>query len=142
MANFNRVILMGNLTRDPQLRSTNNGGTVADLSLAVNRTWKDKNGKKQEEVTYVPITLWGRTAEVAAEYSRKGSQVLIEGRLKLDQWEDRNTGDKRQRLSVVGESYTMIGGRTPQGDRQQHDGPDNGGYGDPAAGIPDDETPF
>lgn len=142
MANFNRVILMGNLTRDPQLRSTNNGGTVADLSLAVNRTWKDKNGKKQEEVTYVPITLWGRTAEVAAEYSRKGSQVLIEGRLKLDQWEDRNTGDKRQRLSVVGESYKMIGGKMPQGDRQQNYGSEDGGYGDPAAGIPDDEAPF
>ena len=142
MANFNRVILMGNLTRDPQLRTTGNGGTVADLSLAVNRTWKDKNGKKQEEVTFVPITLWGRTAEVAAEYSRKGSQVLIEGRLKLDQWEDRNTGYKRQRLSVVGESYTMIGGRMPHGDRQQHDGPDDGGYGDPAAGQADDETPF
>lgn len=142
MANFNRVILMGNLTRNPQLRSTNNGGTVADLSLAVNRIWKDKNGKKQEEVTFIPITLWGRTAEVAAEYSRKGSQVLIEGRLKLDQWEDRNTGDKRQRLSVVGESYTMVGGRKSPEDRQQSDGHDDSGYGDPAAGIPDDETPF
>lgn len=145
MASFNRVILMGNLTRDPQVRRTNGGTAVAEVSLAINRSWFDKSSNsRKEEVTYVSVTLWGRMAEVAEEYSRKGSSVLIEGRLKLDQWEDRDTGEKRQRLNVIGESYTMLGGkRSPGDDRQGGAGShDDGDGASPAGSYDEQDVPF
>lgn len=112
MASFNKVILMGNLTRDVELRHVGSGTAVAELGVATTRTWYDKNaGEKKEETTFVDVTLWGRTAEVAAEYLSKGSKVLIEGRLQLDQWEDKETGKKRSKLRVVGESMTMVGSK-------------------------------
>ena len=132
MASFNKVILVGNLTRDPQVRYTPAGMAVADVGLAVNRTWFDKQAnQKKEEVTFVDVTLWGRTAEIAGEYLAKGRQVLIEGRLKLDQWDDKQTGQKRSRLTVVGEEMTMLGSREGGGggrgaSPQMHDG-DAGG---------------
>ena len=120
MASFNRVILMGNLTRDPQVRYTPGGQAVSEIGLAVNRTWFDKNAnQKKEEVTFVDVTLWGRTAEIAGEYLSKGRPVLIEGRLQLDQWDDRETGQKRSKLRVVAENLTMLGSR--------QDGPGGGG---------------
>lgn len=104
MSSFNKVILMGNLTRDPQVRYTPSGSAVAEIGLAVNRTWFDKaSNSRKEEVTFVDVTLWGRTAEVAGEYLSKGRPVLIEGRLQLDQWEDKESGQKRSKLRVVGE---------------------------------------
>lgn len=110
MASFNKVILVGNLTRDPELRHTPGGSAVCEIGLAVNRQWFDKaRNEKKEEVTFVDVTLWGRTGEVASEYLSKGKQVLIEGRLQLDQWEDKQTGQKRSKLRVVGESMTMLG---------------------------------
>ena len=116
MASFNKVILVGNLTRDPQVRYTPAGMAVADVGLAVNRTWFDKQAnQKKEEVTFVDVTLWGRTAEIAGEYLAKGRQVLIEGRLKLDQWDDKQTGQKRSKLTVVGEEMTMLGSRQEGG---------------------------
>ena len=116
MASFNKVILVGNLTRDPQVRYTPAGMAVADVGLAVNRTWFDKQAnQKKEEVTFVDVTLWGRTAEIAGEYLAKGKQVLIEGRLKLDQWDDKQTGQKRSKLTVVGEEMTMLGTRQDGG---------------------------
>lgn len=116
MASFNKVILVGNLTRDPQVRYTPSGMAVADVGLAVNHTWFDKqSNQRKEEVTFVDVTLWGRTAEIAGEYLAKGRQVLIEGRLKLDQWDDKQTGQKRSKLCVVGENMTMLGNRQEGG---------------------------
>jgi single-strand DNA-binding protein len=109
-ASFNRVILIGNLTRDPELRYIPSGTPVTDIGLAVNDRRKTPNGEWVDEVTYVDVTLWARQAEVASEYLTKGSQVLIEGRLKLDTWET-NDGQKRSKLKVVGEMMRMLGGR-------------------------------
>ena len=111
MASFNRVILIGNLTRDIELRYLANGTAVTDIGLAVNEKRKNANGEWIEETTFVDVTLWGRTAEVASEYLSKGSPVFIEGRLKLDSWEDKQTGQKRSRLKVVGDRMQLIGAR-------------------------------
>jgi single-strand DNA-binding protein len=108
---------MGNLTRDPQVKYTPSGQAVSEIGLAVNRSWFDKNSnQRREEATFVDVTLWGRTAEIAGEYLVKGRQVLIEGRLQLDQWDDKETGQKRSKLRVVCENMTMVGGR-PEGGR-------------------------
>jgi single-strand DNA-binding protein len=117
MASFNRVILMGNLTRDVELKNLPNGSAVAQIGLAVNRTWFDKaSNQKKEEVTFVDVTLWGRDAEVAGEYLSKGKPVLIEGRLTLDTWDDKATGQKRSKLKVTGERVQLLGGK---GDRPE-----------------------
>lgn len=110
MASFNRVILMGNVTRDIELKYTQSQMAVTELGLAVNHRYKNTKGEWVEEVTFVDVTLWGRTAEVASEYLSKGAPVLIEGRLKLDSWESKE-GEKRSKLKVVGEFMQLIGGR-------------------------------
>jgi len=109
MASFNRVILVGNLTRDPELRYTPTNTPVTEIGLAVNDRRKNANGEWVDETTFVDVTLWARQAEVASEYLTKGSSVLIEGRLKLDTWE--TDGQKRSKLRVVGERMQMLGGR-------------------------------
>lgn len=109
MANFNRVILMGNITRDIELKYTQSGLAVTELGLAVNDKRKNQAGEWVEETTFVDVTLWGRTAEVASEFLSKGSPIFIEGRLKLDTWE--TEGQKRSKLRVVGERMQMIGSR-------------------------------
>ena len=158
MASFNRVILLGNVTRDLELRYTPSGLAVTDLGLAVNDKRKNAAGEFVEEVTFVDVTLWGRTAEVASEYLSKGSPVLIEGRLKLDSWEA-NDGQKRSKLKVVGEKMQLLGSRggggagggggsgggsrpTPQ--QEQEYGQDSYDAPPPApsAGPPDDDIPF
>lgn len=112
MASFNKVILLGNLTRDPQVKYTPSGTALAELGLAVNRSWFDKqSNSRREETTFVDVTLWGRDAEVAGEYLAKGRPVLIEGRLQLDTWDDKTTGQKRSKLRVVGERMQMLGSR-------------------------------
>ena len=111
MASFNKVILLGNLTRDPELKYTPKGTAIAQIGLAVNRSYSNEAGERIEETTFVDVELWGRTGEIANEYLRKGRQVLIEGRLKLDTWDDKQSGQKRSRLRVVGETMTMVGGR-------------------------------
>jgi single-strand DNA-binding protein len=111
MASFNKVILLGNLTRDPEIRYTPKGSAVCDLGLAVNRQYTLENGEKREEVTYVDIVLWARLAEIAAEYLKKGRPVFIEGRLQLDTWDDKQSGQKRSKLRVIGENMQMLGGR-------------------------------
>jgi single-strand DNA-binding protein len=116
MASFNKVILVGNLTRDPEVKYTTGGTAVTELGLAVNRTWFDqKANERKEETTFVDVTLWGRQAEVAGEYLSKGRPVLIEGRLSLDSWEDKATGQKRSKLKVVGEAMQMLGSRGDAG---------------------------
>jgi single-strand DNA-binding protein len=121
LASFNRVILMGNLTRDPELRYLQSGMAVADVTLAVNDRRKAPNGEWIEEVSFVDVTLWGRTAETAGEYLTKGSPVLIEGRLKMESWE--KDGQKRTKLKVVCDQMRLVGSRGgpggPGGERPQ-----------------------
>jgi single-strand DNA-binding protein len=111
MASFNKVILLGNLTRDPEVRYTPKGTAVTELGMAVNRVYTAENGEKREETTFVDVTLWGRTAEIAGEYLKKGRPVFIEGRLQLDTWDDKQSGQKRSKLKVVGEGLQLLGGR-------------------------------
>ena len=114
MESFNRVVLVGNLTRDPVLRRLQSGSAVCDIGLAVNERRKNPNGEWVDDPVFVDITLWERTAEIAAEYLTKGSQVLIEGRLRLDKWQDKNDGQPRSKLKITGERLVMLGTR---GDR-------------------------
>src|SRR5436853_548499 len=111
MASFNKVILLGNLTRDPEVRYTPKGSAVCDLGIAVNRSYTLDSGEKREEVTYVDVVLWARLAEIAGEYLKKGRPVFIEGRLQLDTWDDKQSGQKRTKLRVVGESMQLLGSR-------------------------------
>lgn len=110
MANFNKVIIAGNLTRDPELRYTPKGTAIARLSMALNRKWKNDSGEMQEEVTFVDVDAFGRQAEVIAQYMKKGRPLLVEGRLRLDQWEDKQTGARRSQLRVVLDSFSFIDG--------------------------------
>jgi len=109
MASFNRVILVGNLTRDPELRYTPKGMAIAKLGLAVNRNWKTETGESKEEVTFIDIDAFGKQAETIAQYMKKGNPLLVEGRLRLDQWDDKQTGQKRSRLGVVLEGFQFLG---------------------------------
>ena len=113
MASFNKVILAGNLTRDPELCYTSNGKAIAKFAIAVNRNWTTESGEKKEEVTFIDIDAFGRQAEVISQYMKKGRPLLIEGRLKLDQWDDKQTGQKKSRLGVILESFSFLdsGGR-------------------------------
>ncbi len=107
----NKVFLMGNLTRDIELKHTPSDQSVATIGLAVNRTYKSREGEKREETTFVDCEAWGRTAEVMSQYLTKGRPVFIEGRLKLDQWDDRDTGKKRSKLLVVIENFQFVDSR-------------------------------
>jgi len=118
MASFNKVILMGNLTRDPELRYTPKGTAIAKIGIAVNRVWKDEAGASKEEVTFVDVEAFGRQAETIGQYLKKGRPILIEGRLKLDSWEDKQTNQKRSKLGVVLESFQFV----DSGNRQSEDG--------------------
>ena len=109
MASFNKVILVGNLTRDPELRYTPKGTAIAKIGIAVNRVWTAESGEKKEEVTFVDVDVFGRTAENVGQYMRKGRPILVEGRLRLDQWDDKQTGQKRSRLGVVAETVQFLG---------------------------------
>ena len=111
MASFNKVILLGNLTRDPEVRYTPKGSAVCDLGIALNRVYTTEGGERREEVTFVDVVLWARLAEIAGEYLRKGRPVFIEGRLQMDSWDDKQTGQKRTKLRVVGESMQLLGSR-------------------------------
>jgi single-strand DNA-binding protein len=129
MANLNRVFLIGNVVRNPELHYTPKGTPVAEISLATNRVTKDESGERREEVTYIDVTLWSRQAEIAGQYLKKGSPAFIEGRLSLDTWEDKQTGQKRSRLRVVGEHLQLLGSK-PEGAPAARTG---GGPGDLAA---------
>ena len=109
MANFNKVMLMGNVTRDIELRYTPKGTAVADIGLAVNRVRTSDGGERIEETTFVDVTLWGRTAEVAHQYSGKGKPLFVEGRLHMDSWDDKATGQKRSKLKVVADNIQLMG---------------------------------
>jgi len=131
MASFNKVILVGNLTRDPELRYTPKGTAIAKIGLAVNRVWTSESGEKKEEVTFVDVDVFGRTAENVGQYMRKGRPILIEGRLRLDQWDDKQTGQKKSKLGVVAETVQFLGSPTGGG----------GGGGEGAASAPARQRP-
>jgi len=120
MAGYNKVILIGNLTRDPELRYTSQGVAIAKIGLAVNRTWRNEAGETKEEVTFVDVDAFRRQAETIAQYLKKGSPLMVEGRLKLDQWDDKQTGQKRSRLGVTLEGFQFLGG----GNRSEGGAPD------------------
>ncbi|MEY2906224.1 MAG: single-stranded DNA-binding protein [Verrucomicrobiota bacterium] len=111
MANLNKVMLIGNVTRDPEIKYTPKGSAVTDLGIAVNRVFTPEGGERREETTYVDVTLWGRQAEIAGEYCKKGRSIYIEGRLQLDSWEDKTSGQKRSKLRVVAENFQLLGPR-------------------------------
>jgi single-strand DNA-binding protein len=113
VANFNKVILAGNLTRDPELRYTPKGTAIAKFGLAVNRRWKGETGETKEEVTFVDVEAWNKQAEVIAQYLKKGQPFLVEGRLRLDQWEDKNTHQKQSKLKVVLEGFSFLASSRP-----------------------------
>jgi len=154
MANFNKVILAGNLTRDPELRYTPKGTAIAKIGMAINRTWKNETGETKEEVTFVDVDAFGRQAEVIAQYMKKGRPLLVEGRLKLDQWEDKNTHQKQSKLKVVLEGFSFIdskgadGGVPSEAPRARPATPAAAPAGAPAAAEPEasepeqDDVPF
>lgn len=159
MQGFNKVIIAGNLTRDLELRFTPKGTPVAQSALAVNRTWTSESGEKKEEVTFVDFKIWGRGAEVLAQYIKKGRPLLIEGRLTTESWDDKQTGQKRTKTVVLVEGFTFLGGGQGQGGQEGGDrtgaydktktarqnaraqaSDNDGGTGDPPP--PDDDVPF
>lgn len=129
MASYNKVILMGNLTHNPEVRYTPKGTAVCDLGLAINRTYTNDAGEQQKEVTFLEVTFWGRKAEVAQQYLTKGRPIFIEGRLQLDTSEDPKTGKPRNRVRIVAESFEFLGSR---GDREEG----GGGGGPPPQRAP------
>jgi single-strand DNA-binding protein len=156
MASYNRVILIGNLTRDPELRYTPKGTAIARIGMAMNRSWKSDSGEARDETTFVDVDAFGRQAEVIAQYMRKGRPLMIEGRLRLDSWDDKNSGQKRNQLRVVLEQFTFLDSGGQRGDggsdpfqsaaptssspKPQASSPDTGSS-EPFAGD-DDDVPF
>jgi single-strand DNA-binding protein len=132
MASFNKVMLMGNLTRDVEIRHTSGNTAIGKFGLAVNRKFKTQSGEQREEVTFVDCEAWGRTAEVIAQYLSRGSPIFIEGRLKLDQWEDKNGGGKRSKHLIVVENFQFI--NSGQGGGNSGGGGGGGGYAQANAG--------
>ena len=111
MPNYNKVILMGNLTRDPEVRYTSSGTAIAKLGMAINRHWRNQDGQQQEETTFVDVDAFGRQAETIGQYLKKGRPIMVEGRLKLDQWEDKQTGQKRSKMGVTLENFQFLDSR-------------------------------
>lgn len=120
MANLNKVMLMGNMTRAIDIRSTSGGKSVGQFGLAINRVWTTDSGEKREDVTFVDIEVWGKQAEVIDKYTTKGSSLYVEGRLKLETWDDKQSGQKRSKMKVILESFQFIGSkREDDGGRQE-----------------------
>ncbi len=138
MANYNRALLMGNLTRDPELRYIPNGSAVANLRLAINRTYKNQNGEQKEEVTYVGVVVWGKQAETCAEYLSKGSPIFVEGRLQSRQWET-DDGQKRSVLEVVAERVQFLGRKKSETAAGAEEPAPSAA---PASGAAEDDIPF
>ena len=132
MANFNKVILAGNLTRDIETRFTPKGTAVAQFGLAINRTWKTEGGEKKEEVTFVDCTAFGKSAETLAQYVKKGAPLLVEGRLRQETWEDKETGKDRSKLTVVVEGFQFLASAPKKASEAAQS----------AAPVEDDDVPF
>ena len=139
----NKVIVVGNLGRDPELRSTASGQQVANFTVATNRKWRDKDGNRQEQTEWHDIVVWGRQAEVAGQYLSKGRQIYIEGRLQTRSWEDRESGAKKYRTEVICENFQMLGQRgDSDGGYQPNGAPGPAPDSPPAPGAEDDDIPF
>lgn len=115
MASYNKVLLMGNLTRDPELRYAGNGTAICKIGLAINRRFQDQGGEWKEEVTFVDVTIFGKRGEAFAKFHSKGKSAFIEGRLRLDSWEDKNGGGKRTKLEVIAENWEFVGSGRGEG---------------------------
>ncbi len=144
---LNKVMLIGNLGRDPEVRSTPSGQPVANFTLATSRRWKDKNGQRQEQTEWHNIVVWGKQAEIAGQYLTKGKQIFLEGRLQTRSWEDRQSGEKRYRTEVVCDNFQMLGQRGGGGAPDVDSGAPGGGpsydEGMGGGGAPeDDDIPF
>lgn len=142
MANLNKVMLIGNLTRDPELRVTPRGTAICTFSLAVNRKWRDEAGAEKEDVTFVDCEAWGKAAEVLDKWMSKGRPLFVEGRLRLDQWEDKNTREKRSRMKVVCENFQFLGsGQRAEAGAANGSGAPTAPTAAPAKGN-DEDVPF
>lgn len=154
MASLNKVLLIGNLTRDPDVRYTPKGSAVCDLAIAINRTYYDENKQKHEETTFVDIVVWGKLGELAGQFLRKGRSVCVEGRLQMDTWDDKATGQKRSKMRVVGENLQFLDGKpadatAPHGGAAspsrlppRREAPAEMGQGPITDGLDTDEIPF
>jgi len=143
MSSFNRVILLGNLTRDPEVRFTQGGMAICAFGLAVNERFKGGDGEWQDRATFVDVTIFGKRGEAFAKFHKKGASAFVEGKLRLDQWEDKKDGQKRSRLFVVGDNWEFVGSGEPKGERSSvKQGGDGEGdiWGPP--GDSDGDTPF
>jgi single-strand DNA-binding protein len=134
MASLNKVMLIGNLTRDPEVKYTPKGTAVTEIGLAVNRQYTAENGEKREEVTFIDVTLWGRVAEIVGEYCKKGRPLFVEGRLQLDTWDDKTSGQKRSKLKVVGENIQLLGSKPAGGGEGEESRPVSRAAAKPAQG--------
>ena len=148
MASFNKVILMGNLTRDPELRYTPKGTAVAKLGLAVNRVWKTETGETKEDVLFIDVEAFSRQAETIGQYLKKGSPILVEGRLRLDTWDDKQTNQKRSKILVTAENVRFLGsgqpreGGAPESARSRPPASPAPSASEPAEEPPSDDVPF
>lgn len=138
-------MLIGNLTRDPEVKYTPKGSAICDLGLAINRNWTTDSGEKREETTFVDVTFFGKQAETIKQYYTKGKSLYVEGRLNLDTWDDKQTGQKRSKLKIIGENFQFLGGKSEGGEQRQQSAPP------PRAAAPrpsdpnldaDDDIPF
>lgn len=151
MPNYNKVMLMGRLTRDPEVRYSANGTAITNIGLAVNRNWRNQDGQTQEEVTFVDVTAFGKRGEAVGQYLKKGRPIFIEGHLRMEQWDDKQTGQKRSKLAIIMDAFEFIDSR---GEGEGGGGNFSGGGGAPAAGgatpaagggggfAEDDDVPF
>jgi single-strand DNA-binding protein len=141
---LNKVMLIGNLGRDPEVRSTPSGQQVASFTLATNRRWKDKSGQRQEQTEWHNIVVWGKQAEIASQYLSKGKQIYVEGRIQTRSWDDKQTGEKKYRTEIVCDNFQMLGQRG--GDFESAAAPAGpAGHGEDSGlggGSEDDDIPF
>ena len=137
MRGFSKAIITGNLTRDPELRSTPNGASVCSFSVAVNRTYRDASGEKREDVSFIDCSAWGKLGEMISQYAKKGTGVLISGRLDQRSWEDKTTGQKRSRVEIVVEDFNFTGSARDNGNNTSNFGASNAVDNTPSD-IPDD----
>ena len=137
MRGFSKAIIAGNITRDPELRSTPNGASVCSFSVAVNRVYRDSNGEQKEEVSFIDCSAWGKLGEMISQYAKKGSGVLVSGRLSQRSWEDKNGGGKRSRVEIVVEDFNFTGNARDNGS-SNYSAPASNSSDDSSSNIPDD----
>lgn len=138
MRGFSKAIITGNLTRDPELRSTPNGASVCSFSVAVNRTYRDASGEQKEDVSFIDCSAWGKLGEMISQYAKKGTGVLVSGRLDQRSWEDKTTGSKRSRVEIVVEDFNFTGARDNGGNGSNNFGASSAADTSAPSDIPDD----